>query len=149
MKNMALISLLIIFILSGCATVGNMSYAEEQGKRITDSKTAFAYMSNPQFRDDQILFSGEGGSNKSDIFLINKNSDNLKNLTNTSDVNEYLAYWARGGKIVYQSNIQKRKGNYLTPDDFEVTSWIMDADGSNKQRISFDLYQSLGGYKGD
>jgi len=88
----------------------------------------------------QILFSGnlEPGQDESlaDIYLLDLSSGKVKNLTNSpDDADEHAHFSPDGRTIVWMTSTgQKSKPSMFHPVN---DLWLMDADGSNKRRLTY------------
>jgi Tol biopolymer transport system component len=88
----------------------------------------------------QILFSGnlqEGQKEENaDIYLYDLASQSLKNLTNTMDEWDEHAHFSPDGRsIVWMTNRDQTR--YIRTGQPHTDYWLMDADGSNKRRLTY------------
>jgi Tol biopolymer transport system component len=79
--------------------------------------------------DDRIVFSSDlDEEDIGDIYAVEADGTALSNLTNTPGVHEFEPRWSR----------DRSRIAYLRSDGFETADlWVMNADGSDQERITF------------
>ena len=145
MKRITIFCLLIV--LSGCAAVDYYVIAEgstedKASQPIVDPQTAFKYMRNPKTREAKLLFHGRtpesmrtrGLNYTCDIFMMNSDGTELKNLTNTPDHDELNPVWGEGGQVLFIDN------GMNTPDWENWKYYLINTDGSGRTEITKRLY---------
>lgn len=107
----------------------NHVYTIKPGKfQILENTDNFSVITSPQFSPDgkKLVFSA-GEKNRQDIWIIDKEGNKKKQLTNDAFDNITPSWIMSGGKILYSSN---KTGNY------EI--WIMNSDGTDKKQLTND-----------
>ena len=77
---------------------------------------------------------GRPGPNWSDIFVMDNNGENIINLTQTPEEEAHASWSPDGEKIVFDRLV--KKGEAI--GDFESAIFVMEADGQNPQRLTFE-----------
>lgn len=75
---------------------------------------------------EQILFISRD-TGDADVYIMNTDGSNVRNLTNSIGVEETQPAWTPDGRIIFSAN-------YRGSQDL----WMMNADGSNLRRLTFD-----------
>jgi Tol biopolymer transport system component len=115
-----------------CDTLGNNRFL------LFKSPLSASYARNPEWSPDgkKVVFSGrlknQDGWNGPQIYVINADGTNLKQLTTEGGDQPYWSWDAK--KIVYL-----RFNWWINPEEDTRNGylWVMDADGSNKKQITF------------
>ena len=132
--------LLFVTMLSGAITGQCYSFQDEQKK--TNKEEA---NSQHSYYRDKILFHAvpdNADGEMFDLFVMNLNGSDKKNLTNTPDLHE-VGTWTKNGKIVC------KQLQWKGMEGWKVIGWqvrrcyIMNNDGSNRREISEDFYRTL------
>ena len=82
---------------------------------------------------------GRPGPDWSDIFVMDNNGENIINLTQTPEEEAHASWSPDGEKIVFDRLV--KKGEAI--GDFESAIFVMEADGQNPQRLTFELGLNL------
>ncbi len=77
---------------------------------------------------------GRPGPDWSDIFVMDNNGENIINLTQTPEEEAHASWSPDGEQIVFDRLI--KKGEAI--GDFESAIFVMEADGQNPQRLTFE-----------
>ena len=77
---------------------------------------------------------GRPGPDWSDIFVMDNNGENIINLTQTPEEEAHASWSPDGQKIVFDRLL--KKGEAI--EDFESAIFVMEADGQNPQRLTFE-----------
>ena len=77
---------------------------------------------------------GRPGPDWSDIFVMDNNGENIINLTQTPEEEVHASWSPDGEKVVFDRMV--KKGEVI--GDFESAIFVMEADGQNPQRLTFE-----------
>ena len=77
---------------------------------------------------------GRPGPDWSDIFVMDNNGENIINLTQTPEEEAHASWSPDGEQIVFDRLL--KKGEAI--GDFESAIFVMEADGQNPQRLTFE-----------
>ena len=77
---------------------------------------------------------GRPGPDWSDIFVMDNNGEDIINLTQTSEEEGHASWSPDGEKIVFDRLV--KKGEAI--EDFKSAIFVMEADGQNPQRLTFE-----------
>ena len=138
MKSKVFILLGIVSVVTGCASLLDAHYYEQQKKQaIVDSETAFKYMFSVQKHDGAMVFLGADSiSGRNDVFIMNSDGTGFRNLTNTPGGDEGFPGWTDEGRVVYVA----------LPDRWDAHMrelwkyYMVNADGTDRKEIGAGLF---------
>ncbi len=158
-RRLALVSLAAMLTLTGCSGIGNMQSAGRLAFERKENDNSDVYVMNPdgtaltRLTDDpgwdgtpawspdgtQIAFASERLGSPV-IMLMNADGSNQRALTDPTYASLMPAWSPNGTQIAFASTqsyeIPQQGGRQQIDAGFEI--WVMNADGSNLQRITGD-----------
>jgi Tol biopolymer transport system component len=94
----------------------------------------YSVLGNWSPNGDMFVFSATGTS-RSDILVVNVVGNNLRNLTEESDIFATRSDWSPNGSQIVFSGFQ-HQGDDSAIADYNDNIWVMNADGSNLMNLT-------------